>query len=435
MPFYRLGAGPNFLNVTMVAAVCGGAVPVFRAARHHLRNEWHALVPALAFLLNYAAEWMLQETWHPEVMAIPFLLAAYVAAIEGRWRAYAVWLVVALSWKEDVGLAVLMLGFLLAVRGRKTLNGDEGPVRTRRYGVMTALAGAGYFVVVTQFVIPHFSTVGNFTEVFFGDLGSSSPEIAKSILTRPDLVREHLARSNPFNYVQELTGSFGFIAFLSPLALLMGLPQATVNLLTNQNFFWPTRVHYAAMPLFAVTVASVEGLARFRQIPVRRVLLGAMAAGTFFTAVTWGVSPLSTDFRKGHWPLVASGTHDRYAQALSLPGPDDAVSVQYNFTAHVTRRHVVYTFPNPWIASNWALNGENRPDPDEVDWIIINPSTLDKTHRAVLAAALSDPATLQTPGTEGFAPEPDKLATAADPAKWSVLTDTPDLFVARRTRT
>ncbi len=51
VPFYWLGAGPNFLNLVMVAAVAASAVPVFRLGRHWLTDEWHALVPALALAL------------------------------------------------------------------------------------------------------------------------------------------------------------------------------------------------------------------------------------------------------------------------------------------------------------------------------------------------------------------------------------------------
>jgi uncharacterized membrane protein len=434
VPFYWLGAGPNFLNVTMVAAVCAAAVVLFDIGRHYLRDEWHALVPATAFLVSYTAQWLLQETFHPEVMAVPFLLLAYDAAIRGRWRLYAAAVVVAVLWKEDIALAAGMLGLILAIRGRRTVTGEEGPARTGTAGLITLAACAAYFLVATQLVIPHFSEGGNFTEAFFGDLGSSSPEIVKSILTRPDLVREHFEQSNPGGYGWDLASSFGFVPLLSPLALLIGLPQAAVNLLANQNFFWSTTVHYATVPLVAMAVAAVEGVARFRRLPVRRFLLSAMAVGAFFTAVSWGVSPLSKDFRSGNWPLEVPARQAVLDRAVSLPGPDDGVSAMYNLTPHLTHRREAYTFPNPWIASNWGVAGENRPEPSGVDWIIVIPNALNDADRGTLAAVLRDPDRLLEPGQHDAPPPADGLAEVVDPSKWTVVMDDDEVFVVRRVR-
>jgi uncharacterized membrane protein len=432
VPFYWLGAGPNFLNVTMVAAVCAGAVVLFDIGRHHLRDEWHALVPATAFLVSYTAQWLLQKSFHPEVMAVPFLLLAYDAAIRGRWRLYAAATVLAVLWKEDIALAAGMLGLILAIRDGHTVTGDEGPARTRTAGLITLAACAAYFVVATQLVIPHFSEGGNFTEVFFGDLGSSSPEIVKSMLTRPDLVRQHFELSDPVGYGRDLAASFGFVPLLSPLALLIGLPQATVNLLTNHSFFWSTEAHYATVPLVAMAVAAVEGVARFRRLPVRRFLLSAMAVGAFFTAASWGVSPLSKDFRSGYWQLEVPARQAVLDRAVALPGPDDGVSAMYNLTPHLTHRHEVYTFPNPWIASNWAVAGENRPDPGGVDWIIVIPGALGDADRGTLATVLRDPDHLLEPGQQDAPPQADRLADVVDPSKWTVVMDDEEVFVVRR---
>ena len=84
VPFYWLGAGPTFLTVSMVVMLSFGAVGVFRAARFHLTNEWHALILALAFLVNYAGQWMLHETFHPEVMAVtPLFFASSSESAKG----------------------------------------------------------------------------------------------------------------------------------------------------------------------------------------------------------------------------------------------------------------------------------------------------------------------------------------------------------------
>lgn len=434
VPFYWLGAGPNFLNGFMVVALTLAAVPIFRAARHHLRNEWFALVLALAFLFNYAGQWMLHETFHPEVVAVTPFLFAYLAAIEGRWRAFWPWLVLALCWKEDVALAGIMLGVLLAVRGTRSFNDEPGPADTRRMGWYTIGVCVMWFLIATQLFIPAFSAEGSFTEGLFGDLGGSPTEIAETALTDPDIVREHLDNAQAEHYVWDLTASFGFVPLLSPLALLIAVPQSLINLLAIYDFFWTTRVHYAAIPLAAVGIAAVEGVARARRPGVRRFLVGAVAVGAFFTAVSWGISPASPVYEQGFWPLDDGPMQDDLEAAIRFPASDDAVSATYNLVPHMTHRSEIYTFPNPWIPTNWGVKGENRPDPDSIDWIILEPNFLNDFDKGVLLSALAEPDRLLEPGEQPPPPDGLDFGQYANPEEWNVITNRPDLLIVERIR-
>jgi uncharacterized membrane protein len=434
VPFYWLGAGPNFLNIVMIATVGLGAFAVYRLGRHYLHNDWHALVVALAFLVNYAGQWMLHETFHPEVMAMTPLLFMYLAAVQGRWRAYLGWLVFALLWKEDVALAAMMMGAVLAIRGARSIGGRIAPANTRRVGLATMGFCLIWFLFATRVFIPAFSAEGDFTEGLFGDLGGTATEVAKNAVSDPSLVQAHLANSEPQHYVADLTSSFGFAPLAAPLVLLIALPQTLINLLGIYNFFWTTRVHYAAIPLVATTLAAVEGVGRWRRPGVRRFLLGLMAVGAFYTAVNWGISPASPVYKTGYWQLYPITLQSTLDDAVALPGPGDATSASYDIVPHLTHRDQSYTFPNPWIANNWGVKGENRPDPDQVDWIILRPASLNESDRGVLAHALTDPDTLLERGEEGTVPANTDFAALVDPAKWTVVVNRPELLAVRRVR-
>src|SRR3546814_849965 len=167
VPFYWLGVGPNLLNVSMAVSIGAGAVAVFRIAMHHLENEWQSVVLSLAFLTTYAGQWMIQETFHPEVMAITPLLFAYLAALEGRWRAFSAWLLLALMWKEDVALVGIAMGLLLAYRGDRVVAGVVPAPRSRTMGLRAAGLCALWFVIATRLFIPAFSPEGGFTDQLF----------------------------------------------------------------------------------------------------------------------------------------------------------------------------------------------------------------------------------------------------------------------------
>ena len=92
-------------------------------------------MPAAAYLLYPALEWINWWHFHPDALIITPLMAAWLFATRRRWRPFAAAVVLALLCKEDAALAVLALGAVLALRGE------------RRIGAATALAGAAWFVL------------------------------------------------------------------------------------------------------------------------------------------------------------------------------------------------------------------------------------------------------------------------------------------------
>lgn len=371
VPLYWLGAGPNALNVVMVVAVGLAAVPVFRLGRHWLTDEWHALVPALAFLLHFANQWMVQETFHAEVVAMAPLLMAFLAATERRWRAYALWLVFAVSWKEDIALAAVMVGLLFALRGHR---GDDPTMR--RAGVATVVASLGWFLLCTRLIIPAFSPGGVFYEDFFGPLGNSPWALADTAVTNPTAVTRQLETANAVGYVRDLLAPYGFTPLLAPGVLLIGAPQALVNLLSGNSFTWSLRFHYAAMPVAGATLAMMEGIGRRRSLAVRRFLLGLVAACALATTAAWGISPVSTLYHDGFWPLTPNERAGELERAVNTPPADASVAATYLLVPHLTHRRNIYSFPNPWQPQNWGVRDEHQHDPAEVDWLVIDRLSL-----------------------------------------------------------
>lgn len=376
VPFYWLGAGPQFLNIAMVAALVLGAVPVFLAAEHHLKSQWLALPVAIGFLLHFSNQWLLWETFHPDVLAITPMLFAYLYALRERWLPFGLWLALAVSWKEDIALAAAMLGLLLALRGQ------------RRVGIYTMGAALAYFVIATQVVMPAFSPDGVFYEQWYGDLGSSPAEIVQTALTDPTQVVERLEQADATGYVRDLVTPYALVPFLAPVGLLIGLPQTLANLLSIQGFAWTTTAHYVAMPLVGLTIAMIEGVAYWPTLGIRRFLVGAVAAFALATSAVWGISPFSIEYRAGFWPLAENHRQETMETAVAAPPPNAAVSATYALVPHLTHRKSIYTFPNPWRASNWGISDEDSHDPAIIDWLVVDQLNLSDQDRALLEEIL-----------------------------------------------
>ena len=114
VPFYWLGGGPHLLNITQVCVAALGAVPVFLLARFRTGSAWVGTALGIAFLLHPALQFFMSELFHPEVIAITPLLCAYYCSVRKRWGWFACFAILAVCWKEDVALAVAILGLVIA---------------------------------------------------------------------------------------------------------------------------------------------------------------------------------------------------------------------------------------------------------------------------------------------------------------------------------
>lgn len=368
-PLYWLGGGPQLLDLLQTAALAVAAVPIYVHAKHRLGNEWWGVALGVAWLLNPSVQWLVWEAWHPETMAIPFFLGAYVVAERGRMRWYWGLLVATLTWKEDLALAVGVLGLVYLVRGR------------RRLGLMTIGVAAAWFVLAYMIAMPHFNGGQNHAGIFYGELGDGPADIVRTALTDPALVWRRLEGNDALGYGRDLLLPFGLAPLLAPLTLLMAVPQFFANALTNQGFFYDIRFHYVAIILAVMALASTEGLARFRAIGLRRFGVGLVVAAALASTVAWGRSPLSTKYRDGYWVLEPSPLEQVVDDAVASVPDGAAVAATYNIVPHLSHREQIYTFPNPWIPSNWGVAGIAPDDPNndhvpaEVEWLVVNTAT------------------------------------------------------------
>ena len=176
VPFYWLGAGPQFINLFQVTVLALGAIPIYLLARDRLVSPWAALIPALVWLLQPSVQWFAWETFHPEVIAIVPVLCAYLAAERNKIGWYWIWLALAIVWKEDLALLFIGLGLLYLIR------------RRWRLGAATIAVGTLWFVAFAMVMVPHLAGGQTVYGPLYGDLGDSPSEVARTAVTDPGAV-------------------------------------------------------------------------------------------------------------------------------------------------------------------------------------------------------------------------------------------------------
>jgi uncharacterized membrane protein len=379
-PFYWLGAGPDFLNFLMVLSMATAAIPIFLLARDKLSSAWLGVALAGAYLLHPSLQFMAWELWHPEPMAMAGLFWAWWFATKKRWGWYAIALAYAVCWKEDVALAAIVIGLVLALR------------KEWKPAIWTIGVSAVYFFIANSLLIPKLSGADQtFYNNLFGTLGNSPTQVLVNSIKHPTEFTRRIFADDAKSFYWKMTLPFAFVPLAAPLALAVGLPQALIDVLSTAGFTRVITYHYAALPLAGLTLAAVEGTARLAKRPgQQRFVVGAIVACALAGSVLWGPSPIGAEYHKGWWPLKADPYQAAREEAVGRMAGKDHVSATYDLVPHLAHRRYIYSYPNPFISDNWAVNGENLPDPNVVHWLVLDRNLVQGRNQALFDRLVSD---------------------------------------------
>ncbi|MGE5194912.1 MAG: DUF2079 domain-containing protein [Deltaproteobacteria bacterium] len=255
IPLYVLWPSHLLLELCQSAGLALGAIPVFRMAHRHSRSTTAAALLALAYLLYFPMQYLdiaiTFKTFRPNSFEIPFLLFGLDALERSRYRTLLIWLGLALLCQEDAATVIAPLGIWIAFRQARFAAGtpvgaeQPGCIRANRlrlawFGMGLALFGAAYVVAVIKFVLPWFRSGADvhFAQ-YFNDLGATSGEIVRNVVTHPGLLFGKLLSVASVTFALHLLAPLGFVPLLSPGRLAVGAPLFAIlclSAITNSPF-------------------------------------------------------------------------------------------------------------------------------------------------------------------------------------------------------
>ena len=351
-PLWWIWPSPEMLLVVQAIVVALGALPVFWLARKHLGSERAGLGFAIVYLLYPATQWLTLNEFHPVALACPFLLFAFWYLDEDRLVPFAVFAVLAMTTKEEIGLVVAGIGIWYAIR--------------RRWRPGAAIAGVGVLVsaLAITVVIPHYNAGAESS--FYGRydaIGGSAGGIARTAVTHPGRILEEAFHTNDVHYLLHLLLPLSLLFLLSPVTLIAVLPELALNQLSSTSTQTSIHFHYTAGAIAPFVVATVLGAA----VLARRFPAGAMAAGAVTVALVaswkigavplWGYVPGGEDYQRNDWRVT---DHDHVAaEALALVPKDAVVSSTNVLGAHLSDRRRVLSLPKLADAT-WVVADETR---------------------------------------------------------------------------
>jgi uncharacterized membrane protein len=277
----------------------------------------------------YAVSWGIDNAvasqFHEIALALPLLALSLAALVRGRWRTSALWAAPLVFVKEDLGLTVLVIGVVLALRG------------ARRLGAALCAWGIFWFAATTLLILPLLNPHGTW------DYGGSS-NVGGSLLHLGDTLAS-LVTTQKFETIILLTLATAGLAFRSPLSLAV-LPTLAWRFLAGNEAYWGPAWHYSAVLMPIVFVALIDALLIARRS--RRPWLRVYGRITVPITLAFALAMLPQQ------PLAELAQPESYAPppraAVSAMAaiPDGAtVASDLTYLAYLANRDTVYWLGNP----------------------------------------------------------------------------------------
>jgi uncharacterized membrane protein len=388
-PFYWLGAGPSFLYVAQALGLGAGAVPAYLIARDRLASPWIGAVIAYAYLMYAPVQWIAWANFHPEALVITPMLFAWWLATRRNWRWCLVAVAVALSTREDAALAVCVMGLVLwaLTRWSPVYRGER---RDQVMALVIAGVGVVYYLVCMRIVIPLFNRGEQpfYIDYFYGNYGSDTTEIVRTIVSRPDRVVSDATKPDRLRFYRDLLLPWGGLPLAGIVQLLMAGPQMLASVIGLSPYARSIRYQYTAMMMAPIVIAAIEGLALVaRNTIARRVAVGWIVACMYISNVAWSPSPLGPNDNVWATPTPR---HAAIREALTYVPGDASVSASYDILPHLSHRQEIYDWPNPWRMAYFGNDdGYRLPDPSVIEYLVLDRLVVSAADQPVIDELIS----------------------------------------------
>lgn len=367
-PFYFIYAGPETLLVIQSVVLGLGAIMLFAIGKHVFGNKrGNTFIPltiSFCYLLYSPMEKSNQFDFHAVVLATTLLLAMFYFWLKKKYIVSFICMVLALMSKEQVSLSTFFFAIYTWWSTRNSTNKRERKKQLWFSGVMVILSVMWAYISVAV-VTPLFRGRHHFALDYYGDFGDSPITILIGLFKHPYSVIQRVFRKETFMYLFQIFGPLAFISLLSPLVLVIALPEFGVNILSSQDNMRNIYYHYTAVLTPFIFIAAVYGtftLVSFiekRIEKLKKVTFVLVPILIFCTAVWFAYQEGPLPFTKGQlihpFKYPAKEAKDTELWARILKNEKLIISTTGQLSPFFTSRRVFYDYSARYVNADYVL--------------------------------------------------------------------------------
>lgn len=309
-PFYRIIPSAQTILLAQVVLIAVSVYVIAMLAMRYVGTAFGVAI-GVAYGLSFGIQSAVEADFHEVAFAAPLLALAGAAYVDRRFPAVVGWSLPLMFVKEDMGVTVAAIGFVVWLAGE------------RRRGVVLALVGVVGAALVVLVVIPAFNPDGVYAYAHQGDRG------------RFEVLFDQLDRKAATLLLT--VAITGLAALWSPWALV-AVPTLLGRFVNDVPFYWGTEWHYSLVVMPIVFVAMIDAIRREPRL--KWTTPAALIVGGFMMVN----SPVAA--------LADSATYDEPPRAeqarmvLSLVPDGTSVETDIGLMSHLVTDHTVY-----WLGS------------------------------------------------------------------------------------
>lgn len=354
---YFIYSGPETLLVLQSVALGLGAWAVFLIAMKILAGKkYHtalSFVCAFAYLMYTPMQRANIFDFHAVTLTTSLLLFMFYFWLTGRYIWSFLFFLLSIFAKEQIPLLTLFFG-IYAIYSR--LGGAKG----RFFSLFVIGISIVWFFVSMKVIIPYFRGTGHFALKYYGDFGDSPIGVIMGILTNPYSISKYLFHIDTIRYFWFLLGPLALLPLLSPLHLLIALPEFAINLLSDS---WNMRniiYHYTSAIQPFVFIAAIYGVKKITGfLHPRYVIILLLSTSLMFSFVK---SPLPYSLEKDTHPFLypQAEANDVVEWSKILKNEQLAISSTGQLAPFFTSRRYYYFFGSDYNLADYVIIRRNE---------------------------------------------------------------------------
>ncbi len=367
LPVYALFQHPVTILFLQSLFLGLAAYPLYLLGKSEI-NKTFALIIGLVYLMYPPLGFVNLFETHFDSFTVFFLAFAIYYFHKEKFGKFMVFILLALSCKENVSLVVTMFGLYALLRKR-----------SKKWILTPFLLGVAWFILSLKFIIPYFAKAaklyqeGFIFSIFYKHLGRSWGEILWNVLTHPLYIFKFIFTPRKILYLYQLFVPVSFIGLLSPGILLMTLPVFAQNLLSTAGTHADIHYQYVAFLIpfiFSSVIFAFKKLLAYREIYNYRYkllsgfVIVSIAAGFYLRAPQFYFMKYINNCKID--TLVEAKN-----QILKMIPEDASVIATFQFLPKLAHRHNLYSMH--FVATGVQMHTQVKYNPpDNLEYALID---------------------------------------------------------------